>query len=226
LRFFIYLFNSSIAAIEEWMEGLSMSTLLLVRASLYGAQGQSSQLAERFVADWRKRNPAGRVIVRDLAVEPAPHLTAVRFQAFSTAPENRTPEQDEAVAYSDALIDELRSADTVVFTVPMYNFSVPSTLRAYFDHVARAGVTFRYSSSGPEGLLKARRTLVFVTRGGVYGEGADTQTPHLRQFLRFIGLQPEFVFAEGLALGEEARTQSLVAAREQVASLAAFELAA
>src|SRR4029453_5111466 len=122
-----------------------MNTLLLVQTSLYGAQGQSSQLAERFVADWRKRNPGGRVIVRDLAEAPVPHLTAERFQAFATAPEDRTPEQQAAVAYSDALIDELRSADTVVIGAPMYNFSVPSTLRAYFDHIARAGVTFRYT---------------------------------------------------------------------------------
>jgi FMN-dependent NADH-azoreductase len=214
------------AVIERIGGGLEMSTLLLVQTSLFGAQGQSSQLAERFVADWRKRTPGGRVIVRDLAEDPAPHLTAGRFQAFSTAPEDRTREQAEAVAYSDALIDELRSADTVVFAVPMYNFSVPSTLRAYFDHVARAGVTFRYTSKGPEGLLKGRRTLVFVTRGGVYAEGVDTQTPYLRQFLGFIGLEPEFVFAEGLALGEEAREKSLVAARARVADLAGLELAA
>jgi FMN-dependent NADH-azoreductase len=203
-----------------------MSTLLLVQTSLYGAQGQSSQLAERFVADWRKRNPGGRVIVRDLAEDPAPHLTAERFQAFSTAPEDRTPRQQEVVEYSDALIAELRSADTIVFAVPMYNFSVPSTLRAYFDHIARAGVTFRYTSAGPEGLLKGRRTYVFLTRGGVYPEGADTQTPYLRQFLGFIGLEPEFVAAEGLARGEESRQRSLEAARERVASLATLELAA
>jgi len=203
-----------------------MSTLLLVQTSLYGAQGASSQLAERFVADWRKRNPGGRVVVRDLAEDPAPHLTAERFQAFSTAAENRTPQQQEVVAYSDALISELRSADTVVFAVPMYNFSVPSTLRAYFDHIARAGVTFRYTSAGPEGLLKGRRTYVFITRGGVYPESADTQTPYLRQFLGFIGLEPEFVFAEGLAHGEESRLRSLAGARERIASLAAVDLAA
>jgi FMN-dependent NADH-azoreductase len=203
-----------------------MSTLLLVQTSLYGAQGASSQLAERFVADWRKRNPGGRVIVRDLAEDPVPHLTAERFQAVSTALENRTPAQQEAVEYSDALIDELRSADTVVFAVPMYNFSVPSTLRAYFDHVARAGVTFRYTNTGPEGLLKGRRTYVFLTRGGIYPEAADTQTPYLRQFLGLIGLTPEFVHAEGLALGAESRQKSLVAASERVAGLAALDLAA
>lgn len=108
----------------------------------------------------------------------------------------------------------------------MYNFSVPSTLRAYFDHVARAGVTFRYTSAGPEGLLKGRRTLVFLTRGGVYPEGADTQMPYLRQFLGFIGLTPQFVYAEGLALGAESRQRSLAEAGERVAGLAALELAA
>lgn len=203
-----------------------MKTLLYVRTSLYGVQGASSQLAERFVADWQASNPGGHVIVRDLAADPAPHLTAERFQAFSTALENRTPEQRAIVDYSDALIDELRTADTIVFAVPMYNFSVPSTLRAYFDHIARAGITFRYTSAGPEGLLKGRRTYVFATRGGLYPDGADTQTPYLRQFLGFIGLVPEFVYAEGLALGEESRRQSLAGARERIAGLAAVDLAA
>jgi len=203
-----------------------MNTLLYLRTSLYGEHGASSQLAERFVADWRARNPNGRVITRDLAAEPAPHLTAARFQAFSTAPADRSPEQQAVVDYSDALIDELRLADTVVLAVPMYNFSVPSTLRAYFDHVARAGVTFRYTSTGPEGLLKGRKTHVFVTRGGIYPEAADTQTPYLRQFLGFIGLEPEFVFAEGLALGDDSRRQSLADARERIAGLAAVALAA
>ena len=155
-----------------------MSTLLYVQTSLYGARGASSQLAERFVADWLTSNPGGRVIRRDLAADPAPHLTAERFQAFNTPPEDRTAEQQAIVAYSDALIEELRSADTVVFGVPMYNFGVPSTLRTYFDHVARAGVTFRYTSAGPEGLLAGRRAYVFVTRGGVYnGAAAESYSP-------------------------------------------------
>ena len=203
-----------------------MTTLLYVRTSLYGAQAASSQLAERFVAEWLARNPGGRVIERDLAADPVPHLTAERFQAFNTPPESRTPEQQAVVAYSDALIDELRSADTIVLAVPMYNFGVPSTLRTYFDHVARAGVTFRYSSAGPEGLLAGRRAYVFVTRGGVYGGEHDTQAPYLRQFLGFIGIESEFVFAQGLAYGDESRRQSLANAREQIAGLIPVELAA
>jgi len=196
-----------------------MSTLLYVRTSLYGAQGASSQLAERFVADWRVRNPGGHVITRDLAADPAPHLTAERFQAFNTRPEERTAEQQSVVDYSDALIDELRAADTIVLAVPMYNFGVPSTLRTYFDHVARAGVTFRYTSAGPEGLLTGRRAYVFITRGGIYGGEHDTQAPYLRQFLRFIGIESEFVFAQGLAYGEESRQKSLAAAHEQITGL-------
>jgi FMN-dependent NADH-azoreductase len=203
-----------------------MSTLLYVQSSLYGAQGASSQLAESFVAQWLSNNPGGRVIRRDLAADPAPHLTAERFQAFNTAPEVRTPEQQAVVAYSDALIDELRSADTIVLGVPMYNFSVPSTLRTYFDHIARAGVTFRYTGAGPVGLLAGRRAYVFVTRGGVYSAAADTQVPYLRQFLGFIGIESEFVFAEGLGLGEEPRRKSLGEARSQIAGLTAVALAA
>jgi len=196
-----------------------MRTLLYVRTSLYGAQGASSQLAERFVAEWRGRNPGGHVITRDLAADPAPHLTAERFQAFNTRPEERTAEQQSVVDYSDALIDELRVADTIVLAVPMYNFGVPSTLRTYFDHVARAGVTFRYTSAGTEGLLTGRRAYVFVTRGGIYGGEHDTQAPYLRQFLRFIGIESEFVFAQGLAYGEESRQKSLAAAHEQITGL-------
>jgi FMN-dependent NADH-azoreductase len=113
-----------------------------------------------------------------------------------------------------------------VFGVPMYNFGVPSTLRTYFDHVARAGVTFRYTSAGPEGLLAGRRAYVFVTRGGVYNGAADTQVPYLRQFLRFIGIEPEFVFAEGLGLGKESRQKSLADAHAQIAGLIAVDLAA
>lgn len=203
-----------------------MSTLLYVRTSLYGAQGQSSQLAQRFVADWQARHPGGHVIVRDLAADPVPHLTMERFEAFSTAPEKRTAEQQAIVEYSDALIDELRSADTIVLAAPMYNFSVPSTLRAYFDHIARAGVTFRYTSAGPEGLLEGRRTYVFVTRGGEYANGTETQTPYLRQFLSFIGLEPEFVVAEGLALGEESRSKGVAQAQARIASLSEVGMAA
>jgi FMN-dependent NADH-azoreductase len=197
-----------------------MSTLLQINASLAGANGQSSRLAQRFVADWQANNPDGRVITRDLASDPVPHLTAERFQAFLSKPEARTDEQRSHAEYSDALIEEIKNADTIVFAVPMYNFSVPSTLRAYFDHIARAGVTFRYTANGPEGLLKGKKAYVFITRGGFYADAADTQTPYLKQFLGFIGITDvSFVFAEGLGLGDESREKSLSQAHTAIGEL-------
>jgi FMN-dependent NADH-azoreductase len=197
-----------------------MSTLLQINASLAGANGQSSRLAQRFVADWQANHPDGRVITRDLASEPVPHLTAERFQAFLSQPDARTDEQRAVSEYSDALIEEIKNADTIVFAVPMYNFSVPSTLRAYFDHIARAGVTFRYTATGPEGLLKGKKAYVFITRGGFYADAADTQTPYLKQFLGFIGITDvSFIFAEGLSLGDESREKSLSKAHDAIGEL-------
>ena len=197
-----------------------MSTLLQINASLAGANGQSSRLAQRFVADWQAKNPECRVITRDLASEPVPHLTAERFQAFLSQPEARTEEQRTHAEYSDALIEEIKNADTIVFAVPMYNFSVPSTLRAYFDHIARGGVTFRYTATGPEGLLKGKKAYVFITRGGFYADAADTQTPYLKQFLGFIGITDvNFVFAQGLHMGEESREKSLAQAHHAIEEL-------
>jgi len=203
-----------------------MQTLLNIRTSLFGATGQSSLLAQHFIADWVARDPDGRVVTRDLAAQPVPHLTAASFQAFATKPGERTAEQQAAVAYSDMLIEELKSADTVVLSVPMYNFSVPSTLRAYFDHIARAGVTFSYTSAGPEGLLKGKQAYVFITRGGVYAEAVDTQTPYLRQFLGFVGINAQFIHAEGLAMGDATRDRSLAAASDTIARLPNFAAAA
>src|SRR5262245_22626059 len=112
-----------------------MKTLLQLTTSLFSANGQSSRLAETFVARWKDANPGGQVIVRDLARSPVPHLDAARFGAFLAKPESRTAEQEAVIRYSDALIDELRRADVIVPGLPMYNFGVPSTLKAYFDHL-------------------------------------------------------------------------------------------
>jgi FMN-dependent NADH-azoreductase len=197
-----------------------MSTLLLIQSSLSGEGGQSSQLASRFVSQWTAKNPQGRVITRNLSSEPVPHLTAESYQAIMTAPDSRTTEQQSIVAYSDHLIAELKNADVLVLAVPTHNFSVPSVLRAYFDHIARAGVTFRYSASGPEGLLQGKKAYVFITRGGVLPDSADTQTPYIRQFLGFIGIKDvEVVHAQGLAMGADVREKSLDTARHSIAKL-------
>jgi len=188
-----------------------MKTILQVNTSILGNEGQSTRLADAFVAEL----DADQVIVRDLAREPVPHLDAERFTAFITTREKRTSEQEQFVAYSDKLINELKQADVIVLGLPMYNFGVPSMLKAYFDHVARAGVTFRYTDKGPVGLLTGKKTYVFATRGGIYqGTALDTQTAYVRDFFAFLGITDvEFVYAEGLAISEASKTASLAKAR-------------
>ena len=204
-----------------------MKTLLKISATMTGANGFSSQLADEFAQRWLNQNPGGSLVVRDLFADQVPHLTAERFQAFTTPATERTPVQQTAVAYSDALIAEIAAADVVVFAVPMYNFSIPSTLRAYFDHIARSGVTFRYTAEGPQGLLKNKQVYVFIARGGVYPASADTQTPYLRQFLGFLGMTDvQFIYAEGLGMGEESRAKGLHEARQAIEQWAALPEAA
>jgi FMN-dependent NADH-azoreductase len=132
-------------------------------------------------------------------------------------------EQQRHVAESDALIDELREASVLVLGLPMYNFGVPSTLKSYFDHLARAGVTFRYTAEGPVGLLTGKRAYVFATRGGQHaGTERDVQAAFVRQFLGFIGIRDvEFIYVEGLALGDEQRARAVAAAAERIGQLAA-----
>lgn len=204
-----------------------MKTLLKVQASLFGEQGQSSQLANRFIERWQAEHPAGRIVVRDLNANPVPHITAERFQALIAKAADRTPAQQVLVNESDTLIGELNAADVIVFAIPMYNFSIPSTVRSYFDHIARSGVTFRYTENGPEGLIKNKKAYVFISRGGIYADGTDTQVPYLKQFLGFIGLSDlEIIVAQGLDMGPESRARGLDAAHERIAALVPLRTAA
>jgi FMN-dependent NADH-azoreductase len=195
-----------------------VTTILLLNSSLYGENGQSSRLAAEFVAQLA----GARVIRRDLGVQPLPHLDAERFAAFLAKPEARTPAQRRVVQESDALIAELKAADTIVLGLPMYNFGVPSQLKAYFDHVARAGVTFRYTDKGPVGLLTGKKAYVFAARGGLYqGTARDTQTGYVRDFLAFLGItDAEFVYAEGLAISAASKAESVARARDALRELA------
>jgi FMN-dependent NADH-azoreductase len=200
-------------------------TLLQIKTSIFGDAGQSSRLADAFVENRRAAAPGSRVILRDLARDPVPHLTGATFGAFVAAPEARTAEQLAVVAQSDALIDEIKAADTMVLGLPMYNFGVPSTLKAYFDHVARAGVTFRYTEGGSVGLLTGKKAYVFATRGGLYaGTPRDLQTAYVRDFLAFLGITDvEFVYAEGLAISDASRQASLARAANEIERIAAPE---
>ncbi len=201
-----------------------MTTLLQINASINDDNGQSSQLANQFVAAFRTRIPNAKIVLRNVAAaDPVPHLNAERFGAFITKAEERNAEQHAVVAYSDKLIDELKQADVIVLGLPMYNFGVPSQLKAYFDHVARAGVTFKYTDKGPVGQLIGKKVYVFAARGGQYaGTPMDTQTSYVRDFLRFLGMADvEFVYAEGLAISPQSKEEGLAKAVAEIARLAA-----
>ena len=201
-----------------------MTTLLQINASLNNHNGQSSQLANQFVAAFHERRPDAKIVVRDVAAaEPVPHLNAERFGAFITKAEERSAAQRAVVAYSDILINELKQADVIVLGLPMYNFGVPSQLKAYFDHIARVGVTFKYTEKGPAGQLTGKKVYVFAARGGLYaGTPMDTQTSYVRDFLRFLGMTDvEFVYAEGLAISPESKEVGLAKAVAEIARLAA-----
>jgi FMN-dependent NADH-azoreductase len=195
-----------------------MKTILQLNSSIHSGNDQSSILANEFVAALRTDE---KLVVRDLAKDPVPHLDADRFGAFIAKPEARTLKQEAFVAYSDGLINELKQADVIVLGLPMYNFGVPSTLKAYFDHVARAGVTFQYTATGPVGLLTGKKVYVLAARGGLYaGTPRDTQTAYVRDFFAFLGITDvEFVYAEGLAISEASRNASLAKARESIERL-------
>ncbi|GAB2902618.1 FMN-dependent NADH-azoreductase [Microbulbifer echini] len=197
-----------------------MAKLLNIQSSMFQAGGQTSQLATKYVQNWKMNNPNGEVVQRDLAAHPIPHLDLDRFQAFTTPAEQRTSEQQAVADFSDKLIEEISSADVLVLGVPMYNFAIPSTLHTYFDHIARAGITFRYTANGPEGLLENKKAIIFIARGGYYGDD-HAQSAFLRQFLGFVGITDvEFVYIEGLATGDEAKEKAVTAANERICELA------
>jgi FMN-dependent NADH-azoreductase len=199
--------------------------LLQINTSLFSDNGQSSLLASQFVQRQRAARPDTEVVIRDLSRDPVPHLTLEAFQGFSADPAVRNPAQKQAEVYSSALIDELRRADVIVLGLPMYNFGIPSTLKAYFDHIARAGVTFRYTDEGPVGLLTGKKAYVFAARGGIYaGTVRDTSTAYIREILAFVGITDvEFIYAEGLAISDAGKQAALMQARAAIDRLAVHE---
>jgi FMN-dependent NADH-azoreductase len=198
-----------------------MKQVLQINSSIYGIDAASTRLATAF-ATKLANNHGASLIQRDLSLGEIPHLSASTHQAFALEASEYSAEQQQSIALSDALIKELKDSDEIVLAVPLYNFGIPSELKAWIDHVARAGVTFQYTSNGPEGLLKNKHVTVIATRGGQYaGSDADTQTPYLKQVLGFLGLTDvDFVYAEGLAMAEK-REPAIVAANEKLQALAA-----
>ncbi len=206
-----------------------MKRILAINSSVTGEGSVSRVLVDEAVRALVAAEPSAAVAWRDLAAEPTPHLTEANVAGVRGEP--ATDEERAARALSDRLIAELRAADVVVIGAPMYNFSLPTVLRSWFDHVLRAGETFRYSEAGPEGLLKGKRAIVVESRGGLYSEGpgqaADFQEPYLRHLLGFIGIDDvTFVRAEKIGFGPEARDAAIAGAFAELDALAGAEVAA
>ncbi|PRF37143.1 FMN-dependent NADH-azoreductase [Burkholderia multivorans] len=197
-----------------------MTTILQINSAARSQGAQSTLLSNELTAKLQQSNPGANVVVRDLLADGLPHLDESVLGAFFTPAENRSAEQNAIVAKSDALIAELQAADIIVIGAPMYNFGISSQLKTYFDWIARAGVTFRYTENGPEGLIKGKKVYVVSARGGKYaGTPHDSQTPYLRSFLGFVGMTDvSFIYAEGLNMGPEAQSAALAGAREAIAA--------
>jgi len=195
--------------------------ILQINSSVRGADSESSRVASRIVARLVAANPAAQLSVRDLAAQPHPALDGAALGALFTPAEQRSADQAARVALDDALIAEAQAADVIVIGAPMYNFSMPIQLKAWFDAICRAGVTFRYTANGPEGLLKNKKVYVATARGGIYPADADPQVPQIRMLLNFLGMtENEFIYSAGMAMGPEAAAKGQADADAAVAALA------
>ena len=199
-----------------------MSRILVIESSARQQGSVSRELTQQFIGNWQAAHPADQIQVRDLAVDPVPHLDATLLGGWMTPSEQQSEAEKAALARSNLLTDEVLAADVLVLAAPMYNFAIPSTLKAWLDHVLRAGVTFKYTETGPQGLLSGKRAFVLTARGGIYaGSALDHQEPYLRQALAFIGIHDvQFIHAEGLNLGAEFSEKGLAQARAKVAEVA------
>ena len=205
-----------------------MTKALMVTSSARAGESVSNRLAAGFERRLRKDDPRIEIVRRDVGAAPIPHLTAETVGAIRGQPQ--TAAEQAARALSDELIAELQAVDLIVIASPMYNFGMSSTLHTWFDHVLRAGTTFRYTEAGPEGLLKDKQAVVIESRAGFYSggpsAGMDGQERHIRNLLGFMGIDDvTFVRAEKLAFGPEAAEASVVAAERELEELARDELA-
>jgi FMN-dependent NADH-azoreductase len=206
----------------EQRENPTMATILVLNSSVYGDASVTRTLVAETVRRLQAADPDARVLDHDLGATPLPHLSTASIAGVRGTP--ATPLELETRAVSDILIAELHSADTIVIGSPMYNFSIATGLRAWFDYVLRAGLTFKYSETGPEGLVTGKSVIVATARGGMYTEGPtkpyDFQEPYLRHLLGFMGLTDvTFVHAEKIGYGPEAREAAIEQARAQLGAL-------
>jgi len=199
-----------------------MSRVLIIESSARQQDSFSRQLTQTFISQWQTAHPNDHITVRDLAVNPVPHLDINLLGGWMKPAEQRNDIEQASLERSNQLTDELLAADVLVMAAPMYNFAIPSTLKAWLDHVLRAGVTFKYTDTGPQGLLSGKRAYVLTARGGIYaGSTADHQEPYLRQVMAFIGIHDvTFIHAEGMNLGGDFQEKGLSQANAKLSLVA------
>lgn len=185
-----------------------MTKILNINSSIRNGDSISRKATAEFISKWKAKEANAVVVERDVAAQPLPHIDGQTLGAFFTPAENRSAEQAQIAKLSETLVQELFDADVIVIGAPMYNFSITSGLKAWIDHVARAGVTFKYTEKGPVGLLTGKKVYIFTASGGVYSEGPakvmDFTSTYLRAVLGFIGLTDvTFIQSEGIAMGAE-----------------------
>ena len=192
--------------------------ILQINSSARSTGSESTRLADSIVAKLAAANPGAAIERRDLAANPHPVIDEPTLQALFTPADQRTAEQAARVALDDALIAQVQAADVIVIGAPMYNFGITVQLKSWFDAIARAGVTFKYGPTGPVGLLTGKKVYVAVSRGGLHRDApTDTQLPHVKMFLNFVGLTDvQVVYSEGLGMGPEAVAKAQAAADAQV----------
>lgn len=195
-----------------------MTNVLRLTTSILGAHSVSTELLDSLEAELRAQGEELTVTHRDFSAEPIPHVDADWLGALMTPEADRTDEQQRKVDFSDRLIQELKDADLLLIGLPMYNFTVPSMLKAWNDHVARAGSTFQYTDAGPKGLLANKPVFLVSTMGGIHQQGeSDFLRPYMQQFLGLLGLTDlRFITASGLNLGEESRAKAIADAKAAI----------
>jgi FMN-dependent NADH-azoreductase len=201
-----------------------MTQLLVIESSANLASSVSRDLTRAFLAGYQTAHADAEVVTHDLVADPVPHLGVDLIGGFFGKPEELTEAQEAAIALSDKLISQVETASVIAIGVPMYNFGIPSSLKAWIDHIVRAGRTFRYTENGPQGLLTGKKVVLLLASGGVYSDGPykpyDFQETYLRTILGFIGLTDVTVVrAEGLALGADAAAKAVAEAKAAIASL-------
>ena len=200
--------------------------LLHIDSSILGGNSVSRQLSAQTVQAWTAVHPNTQVDYLDLAMDTPPHLSAQAL-GFRTGQDAATEEERLQNAISERLVSQFLAADVVVIGSPFYNFGINTQLRAWIDRILQPGRTFRYTANGPEGLAGGKKVIVVATRGGVYstsdaGRAMEHQEGYLKSVFGFAGVTDvQFVRAEGLAMGEEARAAGIAQAQQDIARIVA-----